>query len=243
MKRWRLPKSPKGWVALCLTMAPLIYAAALAFPTSDPGARSSPDADNVANQAQERSGAQQQGIVAILAALPVKGKAPKTGYDRSKMFGSAWTDDVDVQGGHNGCDTRNDVLRRDLRDVQLKKGTKGCKVLSGTLQDKYTGKSIPLGKDIQIEHIVALGNAWQTGAQLLPQDKRVELANDPMNLLAADASANQSKKDKDAAEWLPPNKAFRCEYVSRQIMVKEKYRLWITVAEKDAMGRVLAGCQ
>ena len=179
--------------------------------------------------------------------LAVKGRAPKTGYDRDQ-FGQSWTDDVNVDSGHNGCDTRNDILRRDLRAVTLKPGSNGCTVLTGTLDDVYTGKAIAFSRgqstssDVQIDHVVALSDAWQKGAQQLSAEERQNFANDPRNLQAVDGPANAQKGDGDAATWLPPNKSYRCTYVSRQIDVKALYRLWVTQAEKDAMTRVLASC-
>ncbi len=95
---------------------------------------------------------------------------------------------------------------------------------------------------MQIDHVVALSNAWQTGAQKLSKTTRTELANDPYNLLAVDGPANQQKSDGDAATWLPSNKSFRCEYVARQIGVKHKYSLWVTQSEKNAMSNVLSAC-
>jgi hypothetical protein len=183
----------------------------------------------------------------LLAAIAVKGRAPKTGYARS-AFGSAWTDDNDDPLGHNGCDTRNDVLRRDLSAVTIKPGTAGCVVLSGTLLDPYTGTQIAFHRgvttsaQVQIDHVVALGDAWQTGAQYWPEQRRVDLANDPLELLAVSGPVNESKGDADAATWLPPNRAYRCAYVARQIAVKARYGLWMTAAEKAASQRVLASC-
>ena len=177
-----------------------------------------------------------------LAALPVKGRAPKTGYSRHQ-FGDAWLD-VD----RNGCDTRNDVLRRDLVNKTYKSGTGECVVVSGDLPDPYTGRVIFFHRGqntssaVQIDHVVALSNAWQTGAQKIPLQQRVAFANDPLNLLAVDGPANQQKSDADAATWLPANTSFRCAYVARQVGVKKKYRLWVTPAEKDAMTRVLRSC-
>lgn len=176
-----------------------------------------------------------------LEALPVKGKAPMTGYDRSQ-FGPAWKD-VD----RNGCDTRNDILRRDLRLTKLKPGTKGCVVASGTLDDPYTGGQIdfvrgPGSAKVQIDHVVALGNVWVSGGQKLSTDQKAAIANDPLNLLAVDGPANMAKSDKDASGWLPKNKGFRCSYVARQIAVKGKYGLSVTPAEKQAMVRVLGSC-
>lgn len=178
----------------------------------------------------------------LLETLPVKGRAPKTGYDRD-LFGHAWADT-----DHNGCDTRNDILRRDLTNVTVKAGTNGCQVTSGTLNDPYTGQVINFvrgqetSKAVQIDHVVALSDAWQTGAQGLDEATRTAFANDPENLLAVDGPANQQKGDGDAATWLPANSAYRCTYVAKQIQVKAKYGLWVKQAEKDAMQRVLANC-
>ncbi len=182
-----------------------------------------------------------------LNTLAVKGRAPKTGYDRD-LFGQAWSDDVTVDGGHNGCDTRNDILRRDLTDITLKPGSNGCAVLSGTLDDPYTGTTIRFVRGqgtssaVQIDHVVALSDAWQKGAQQLSPQQRVDFANDPRNLQAVDGPTNQKKGAGDAATWLPPNKGYRCTYVSRQVEVKAAYRLWVTWAEKDAIIRVLSSC-
>lgn len=178
----------------------------------------------------------------VLDELAVQDPASKAGYSRDQ-FGAAWSD-VD----HNGCDTRNDILKRDMTNVTFKANTYDCVVLTGTLNDPYTGKTIAFergqdtSKAVQIDHVVALSNAWQTGAQNLSADQRLQLANDPYNLLAVDGPANQEKSDSDAASWLPSNTAFDCEYVARQIGVKHKYALWVTAGEKSAMQTVLATC-
>jgi hypothetical protein len=177
-----------------------------------------------------------------LAALPVKGRAPRTGYDR-EQFGPSWRD-ID----RNGCDQRNDVLARDLDDVAYRPGTHSCVVQTGLLADPYSGHTVPFQRgeatsaDVQIDHIVALSNAWQTGAQQLDTAVRERFANDPLNLMATDGAVNQSKGDGDAATWLPPARGFRCSYVARQVAVKAKYRLWVTAAEQDAIARVLGAC-
>ena len=180
--------------------------------------------------------------VAVLETLAVKGRAPKTGYERSQ-FGPTWSD-VD----RNGCDTRNDVLYRDLTSKTFKSGTQNCVVLTGILSDPYSGEKISFVRgvgssmDVQIDHVVALSNAWQTGAFKLSYDKRLALANDPMNLLAVKGRLNSQKGDGDAATWLPPRKDIRCAYVAQQIVVKAKYQLWVTSAEKAAMVALLAKC-
>jgi hypothetical protein len=177
----------------------------------------------------------------LLATLPVKGRAPKTGYDRA-LFGQAWLD-VD----RNGCDTRNDMLKRDLTGITFTNSVP-CKVQSGTLADPYTGTTISFQRGsatsnaVQIDHVVALSDAWQKGAQQLTTEQRTAFANDPLNLQSTDGPTNMKKGDGDAATWLPPNKGFRCEYVARQISVKATYSLWVTQAEHDAMARILADC-
>lgn len=176
-----------------------------------------------------------------LKLLPVKGRAPKTGYTRAE-FGHAWADE-----DHNGCDTRNDVLHRDLHDITVKPGTHGCVLLTGALADPYSGDEIPFERgphsaNIQIDHVVALSNAWQTGAFQLEPEKRQAMANDPLNLLAVQGRLNSQKGDGDAATWLPPRKAYRCAYVARQVAVKVRYGLWVTPPEHDAIVRILAAC-
>jgi hypothetical protein len=179
---------------------------------------------------------------AVLEMLAVKGRAPKTGYERSQ-FGPAWSD-VD----RNGCDTRNDILNRDLTSIVYKSGTHDCVVLSGTLSDPYSGEKISFirgvgsSMEVQIDHVVALSNAWQTGAFKLTYEKRLAFANDPMNLLAVKGRLNSQKGDGDAATWLPPLKGIRCAYVAQQIVVKAKYGLWITPPEKAAMAGLLSKC-
>ncbi|MFE4468413.1 HNH endonuclease family protein [Leifsonia sp. NPDC056824] len=208
--------------------APTTAAASSPALVSPPGARS-------AAGLLDASGAR-----AALAQLPVKGRAPATGYDRVARFGEAWLD-VDK----NGCDTRDDILARDLAAVTRRTD---CAVLTGTLNDPYTGRSIAFTRGVQtsalvqIDHVVALLDAWETGAQGLSQETRVQLANDPLALLAVDGATNQAKGAGDAATWLPPNRGFRCEYAARQVSVKAKYGLWVTAAEGTALKGILAGC-
>lgn len=179
---------------------------------------------------------------AALATLQVKGRAPKTGYSRDE-FGPSWSD-ID----RDGCDQRNQVLARDMTNEQFQPGTHNCVVFSGQLADPYSGHAISFTRGrttseaVQIDHVVALSDAWQKGGQQLDEQTRRQLANDPLNLLAVDGPTNQRKSDSDAASWLPPNKGFRCTYVARQVAVKSRYRLWVTAAERDAIAGVLANC-
>src|SRR5262249_46149512 len=146
----------------------------------------------------------------------------------------------------DSCDMRQFILKRDLEPEVL--GTDSCTVLSGTLNDPYTGKIIQFKRgvgtsdDVQIDHVVALSNAWQTGAQALDEATRAQMANDPLELLAVDGPTNNKKSDADAATWLPPNKDYRCRYVARQVAVKAKYHLWVTPAERDSIANTLATC-
>lgn len=172
----------------------------------------------------------------VLEELTVQNKYIGERYYR-KAFYKDW-------GEIDGCRTREVILKRDLKETVMN----GCKVMSGILEDPYTGTTIKFtrGQDtsaeVQIDHVVALSNAWATGAYKLTKEERYALSQDPMNLLAVDGGANQGKSDQDAASWLPQNKSFQCEYVARQISVKKKYRLWVTADEKSAMTQVLSTC-
>ncbi len=173
----------------------------------------------------------------VLEKLPVKGRAPKTGYAREQFY-DGWPD-VD------GCSLRQRIIKREFGDTAV---VDGCNVLAGEYDEPYTGehkvfdKRDEISDNIQIDHVVALSDAWQKGAQQLSYDERYQFATDPLNLLAVDAGANKQKSDGDAATWLPKNKKFRCQYVARQVSVKYKYGLWVTQAEKDAIARILANC-
>ncbi len=180
----------------------------------------------------------------MLADLAVRPPAPMTDYDRDH-FGPAWSDDVRVEGGHNGCDTRNDILRRDLDDLRVRPGTHGCLIEGGVFTEPYSGEEMEFirgNADVHIDHVVALGDAWAKGAQELDEDTRRDLANDPRNLLAVDGSLNMQKGAADAASWLPPREEFRCDYARMQVEVKWVYDLWVTQAEHDALARELAAC-
>ena len=195
---------------------------------------STPAPRTVATKTEDRAA-----VLAVveLERLAVKGRAPKTDYSR-EQFGNGWTT-------VGGCDTRNIILHRDLTHTIV---DEKCNVTAGSLNDPYTGKVIDFKRgtatssDVQIDHVVALSDAWQKGAQQLTRDQRIALANDPLELLAVDGPANQQKSDGDAATWLPSYKPFRCQYVARQIAVKITYALWVTQAEKTAMQHVLSSC-
>lgn len=192
----------------------------------------------------EISGGEGQGSDALLATtvleeLEIKGRAPKTGYERTAFY-SSWPN-------VEGCSLRQRIIRREVGETAVL-DTDYCTVLSGEFDEPYTGQHLifyekaDFTKGIQIDHVVALSDAWQKGAQYQSAEERYALATDPLNLLAVDSSANQKKSDGDAATWLPANKAFRCQYVARQVSVKYKYGLWVTQAEHDAIANVLATC-
>lgn len=182
-----------------------------------------------------------------LDALEVRLPEARGKYSR-EAFGQRWSDDVEVGLGHNGCDTRNDILARDLTDVEFKPRTRDCVVLSGTLEDPFSGELIFFrrGQDtsalVHIDHVVALSDAWSTGAQAWSPQRRRDFANDPRNLLAVSGELNQEKSGSNAARWMPPNAAFRCDYAARIVEVKAAYGLWVTRPERDALARELARC-
>lgn len=175
----------------------------------------------------------------VLKLLEIKGRAPKTDYSRDKFYGS-WPI-ID------GCSLRQRIIKREVGDSAVL-GDNQCDVVAGEFDEPYTGTHLvfsekaEFSKKIQIDHVVALSDAWQKGAQYMDADTRYAMATDPLNLLAADSSANQQKSDGDAATWLPPNKAFRCQYVARQVSVKYKYGLWVTEAEHQAIAKILENC-
>ena len=170
----------------------------------------------------------------------------RTSDFRRQEFGPAWSDDVEVEFGHNGCNTRDDILRRDLGNLVLRPGT--CFVQSGTLIDPYTASTIEFVRgprtsgSIEIDHVVSLADAWYKGARAWDRQRRLDFANDPLNLLAVSPTANFDKAYRDASSWLPPNEAFRCDFVARQIEVKTAYHLWLSAKEKRALEAVLAHC-
>lgn len=209
-------------------------------------AAAQPQAPGVSAVPADVSQAGPASALALLATVVIKGRAPMTGYTRDQ-FGPAWTDDNDDPMGHNGCDTRNDILRRDLLVTAFTATGHGCAVLTGTLADPYTGRTIAFARGgsssaVQIDHVVPLGDAWQSGAQQWPVQERIDLANDPLDLLAVSSPQNEAKGDGDAATWLPANRVYRCAYVARQVAVKARYELWMTRAEHDAIASILGTC-
>ncbi|MGW6172314.1 GmrSD restriction endonuclease domain-containing protein [Arthrobacter sp. NPDC055138] len=242
MKRIRLAPAAVLLAGLTACSAPVLEAPVV---TESPSATASSAAPETSAQAKSEAPEPkaEQGPAAgtaleQLATIEVKGRAPKTGYSR-EQFGKGWKDP-----DRNGCDARNDVLQRDLDHAVLKAG--GCVVTSGLLADPFTAATIEFVRGnttssaVQIDHIVALSDGWQKGAQQLAPNQREAFANDPLNLLAVDGPTNGAKSDSDAATWLPPNKAFRCEYVALQTAVKAKYGLWMTKAERDAIMSILS---
>lgn len=193
-----------------------------------------PESPTVVNT-QEPSASDSQALLAAQA-LVERGRSASTNYSRD-AFGSAWKD-VD----RNGCDTRNDVLGRDFSTAIYKAGTNDCKVIGGTWTDPYSNESYTFTEqpsEAQIDHVVALSNAWQMGADLWTDQMRTEFANDPLNLIVTVASLNRQKSDSNAASWLPPYKPGRCDFIARQVAVKTKWQLFVTSSEKSAMLGIL----
>ena len=261
-RRWFTPLT---WIVLSVVAVLVVVTGAVALsrvgsgagPTTEPRRTAAPESPSSAATTDATSpspsatpeaplsapAAPASSVVALttLASLDVKGRAPQTGYDR-QWFGPDW---ADVDG--NGCATRDDILTRDLTRISYRDDDP-CIVESGLLADPYSGRLIHFTRGwdtsiaVQIDHVVALSNSWQTGSQFWRPGKRLRFANDPLNLLAVDGQLNQQKGDGDTATWLPPNKRYRCAYVARQVAVKARYDLWVTPPEKDAMTRVLSSC-
>ncbi|MFB7666079.1 HNH endonuclease family protein [Kitasatospora sp. NPDC056138] len=176
----------------------------------------------------------------LIGKVTTAAAGPKTGYDRDQ-FGPAWTDNVDgVPFGHNSCSTRDDMLARDGRSLEHRDGS-ACVVSAMTIYDPYIGKNVRWTKQqparIQIDHVMPLSYDWQMGAAKWDKAKRVEIANDPLNLIPADGSQNAAKGDSGPASWLPSNPAVRCSYAVRFAQVSLKYQLPVTPDDKKAMLR------
>jgi hypothetical protein len=172
------------------------------------------------------------------------------GHDyRRAAFGDAWDDDNSAPGGHNGCDTRDDILDRDLVDKTFV-STKRCPqaVATGVLHDPYTSATIPftrgaqVGAAVQIDHLVPLAYAWDMGARNWSDDMRVRFANDPANLLAVDGPVNQDKGDQPPGSWMPPNHAFWCQYAMQFIAVLRGYSLPVDQSSADELRTAAATC-
>ena len=241
-------RTPFILAALLNVLVAALVLVGLMFPTSSSQPDAAPNTSQESTSAsanvqdeQTEAAAEVAAALATLDSLEVKGRAPMTGYEREE-FGQAWSDDVTVEFGHNGCDTRNDILRRDLDNLVIKDGTHDCVALSGTLQDPYSGQTIDFQRGADTSSVVQIADAWQKGAQQWSPEQRRNFANDPRNLLAVDGPLNQQKGAGDAATWLPPNTAFRCEYAQRIVEVKAAYDIWVTDAEQEALRRQLLAC-
>src|SRR5690606_23495919 len=187
-----------------------------------------------------------EGVVDVVAARPsVPGYDRDCGRGHGCVFGPAWSDDVDAPGGHNGCDTRNDILRRDLHDVVIKSGTPGCVVLTGSLADPYTGDELAFDRTrdaagVQIDHVFPLAAAWDHGAAAWDSERRRRFANDPLNLLATTGSVNQSKGDSTPGQWMPGHE--RCRYARAYVAVAGRYGLTVSRGGAAALSEALDGC-
>lgn len=177
------------------------------------------------------------GVAYALAGLIVSDAVPSAGYE-ARLFNFNGFD-----FDRNGCDSRNDTLARDLTEVVFREGSNNCRVESGILHDRYSDESLPVTRDqVDIDHVVALGNAWASGAATWSPERRQDFANDPLVLVATLATHNRAKASSDASRWLPPNAATHCAYAARQVAVKERYELTVTTAERGVLQEILADC-
>lgn len=187
------------------------------------------------------------GPLKVLESRPdVAGYQRGCGKGEGCVFGPAWSDDVSVQFGRSGCDQRSDVMREELRDVEVKEGTRGCVPLRGILVDRYSGAVVPYerahGSNIQVDHVVALSLAWDLGAAQWPIERRRDFAGDPLNLVVTTAKMNGSKGSKGPSRWQPPTAAGRCFYADRFMAVTTKYELPIVRADLVAVEQMQRRC-
>jgi Protein of unknown function (DUF1524) len=225
------------WLALTVALAVVVAIQVVATPN---------DRAQFVAQADIPTVAPGVDVLAGIAEVPVRIR----GYDyRRDAFGDSWTDDNSAPGGHNGCDTRNDILDRDLVDktyVSIKRCPNA--VATGTLHDPYTNATVAfvrgaqVGAAVQIDHIVPLALAWDLGARTWTDDMRLRFANDPANLLAVEGQANQDKGDHEPAVWMPPNTAFRCQYAMQFLAVLRGYGLPVDAPSATVLRDAAATC-
>ncbi|PKZ66368.1 HNH endonuclease [Gordonia terrae] len=238
--RWMLwtPRDTPSWPARRWAMLIAAVVTAVAVAVGVDGHRAGPAIDpGMRTMAGEAA--------VSLAAIPVSaGRTDREDYDRS-AFGSAWSDAASVPGSGNGCDTRNDVLARDLRDVSAGP-VSSCPraVLAGELRSPYTGDFVVFRRDrsaaaVQIDHIVPLSYAWDMGAWSWTAARRLDFANDPANLVAVDGHSNQDKSDSEPARWMPPATGFWCQYAIQFVMVTAAYGLAIDEPSRRVLSEAL----
>lgn len=187
--------------------------------------------------------------VDVLAGIAQIDARQRRGDYRRDAFGESWTDDTSAPGGRNGCDTRNDILDRDLIDKTYVAISRcPTAVATGVLRDPYTSATVPFvrgaqtGASVQIDHLVPLAYAWDMGARDWTDEMRTRFANDPANLLAVDGPTNQDKGDKEPAVWMPPNAAFHCQYAMQYIAVLRGYRLPVDASSAHALRTAAQTC-
>jgi hypothetical protein len=171
-----------------------------------------------------------------LERLRIRAEGSGSGYERDR-FGTRWKDT-----DRNGCDQRNDVLARDLREVR-KRG--GCVVIAGTLDDPYSGKRVTFAKsdadEVQIDHVYPLALAWRMGASGWDEQRRERFANDHDNLLAVWGVPNRQKSDKGPGEW-KPQKSYQCAYAGKYVAIAKEYALPIAQGDRTALRDFLGRC-
>lgn len=225
------------WLAVAVVLAVIVAYQVSATSQGPPRFVAEADVPNVAPG---------EDVLAGVAVVPLRIR----GHDyRRDAFGESWTDDNDAPGGHNGCDTRNDILDRDLVEKTYVAISRcPTAVATGVLHDPYTSLVIAFrrgnqtGAAVQIEHIVPLAYAWDQGARFWPDALRVRFANDPANLVAVQGQANQDKGDKEPALWMPPNAAFHCQYAMQFIAVMRGYGLPVDAPSVPALQRATGTC-
>ncbi|MFD4659636.1 DUF1524 domain-containing protein [Kitasatospora sp. NPDC058444] len=168
-----------------------------------------------------------------LADLPVSEPHSMDGYSRAKF--PHWA----LQYGT--CDTREVVLERDGQDVAQ---DDQCHAVSGVWTSPYDGKTFTNSKDLDVDHLVPLANAWRSGADLWDTKTRKAFANDLVDpqLVAVSAASNRAKADKGPEAWRPPLRSYWCTYSRAWVHMKSLYHLNVTASEQQALADMLDTC-
>ena len=174
-------------------------------------------------------------LAALLTQLVIEDELP-SGYDRD-LF-RHWVD-----ADRDGCDARREVLI--LEAVVAPTVGEGCSLSGGSWYSAFDGVTTNDPSLFDIDHMVPLKEAWDSGAHAWDSDRRRAFANDldlPQALLAVSRSSNRSKGADDPAEWLPPLVSYHCQYIEDWMVVKIKWELSVDAREFSALRSIASGC-
>ncbi|MEU1409611.1 HNH endonuclease family protein [Streptomyces sp. NPDC005728] len=224
-----------------LSALALLFLPALASPTAMAATRSPAAATAPARSfgSGHRAASETVSLFTAVSRLPVEEEPdPRVGYDRDKKF-PHWTAGLIL---NDGCDTRKEVILQEA--VEAPEVGPKCRLIGGRWFSAYDQKWLTSASSIDVDHMVPLAEAWDSGAASWTQERRRAYANDqgvPASLIAVSGGSNRQKADKDPADWLPVA-AYRCQYVADWVATKLRWGLSADAGEVDALSKVAEDC-